>query len=127
MAISFKELLHGHTVIDLTIAQQHNLEELQKRVNVIREAWGKPMIVTSGFRTYQDQMRINPKAKKSAHMEGKAVDFKDDGSLYKFLKEDYEKNGDKSLLVVNGLYMEAGTKGWVHLQYRPTHNRIFNP
>ena len=125
--ISYKELLNGHTIVDLTIAQQQNLQDLQKRVQVIRDAWGKPMIVTSGFRTVQDQARINPKVKSSAHMEGKAVDFKDDGSLYNFLKEDYEKKGNDSLLVVNGLYMEKGTDGWVHLQSRPTLNRIFIP
>ncbi len=126
--ISYKELLHGHAINDLTIKQQQNLQELQTKVNVIRAAWGKPMIVTSGFRSLQDQKRINPKVTNSAHMEGKAVDIQDkDGSLYKWLEEDYKAKGNDSLLVVNGLFMEAGTQGWCHLQSRPTRNRIFQP
>ena len=120
--ITYLELLHDHNVNDLTTAEQHNLEDLLKAVNVIRQAWGKPMTVTSGFRSPQDQARINPKATHSAHLEGKAVDIEDkDGSLYQWTKD------NEALLVQAGLWVEAGTKGWVHYQIRPAHNRFFIP
>jgi hypothetical protein len=124
--ISFTELLHGHVVTDLTIAEQHNLEDLQRKVNIIREAWGKPMTVTSGFRTEQDQLRINPKAPNSAHRSGKAVDIQDtDGSLRNWVL----KNLD--LMQQQGLYMEdfRYTKGWVHFSSQPpkSGHRIFVP
>lgn len=124
--ISFKELLHGHNVSDLTIAQQHNLEELQRRVNIIREAYGKPMTVTSGFRTRLDQERINPKVTKSRHMEGKAVDIYDpDQELQKFLLANVD------LLVSAELWCEdfSATKNWVHFQSEPplSGRRFFKP
>ena len=120
--ITYLELLHGHNVNDLTVAQQHNLEDLLIAVNVIRKAWGLPMTVTSGFRSQQDQARINPKAIHSAHLEGKAVDIEDkDGSLYKWAEE------NETLLESTGLWCEKGTIGWLHLQIRPAHNRFFLP
>lgn len=120
--ITYLELLHGHNVSDLTIAQQHNLEDLLKAINVIREAWGLPMMVTSGFRSQQDQARINPKVTHSAHMEGKAVDIEDkDGSLYKWCTENVP------LLERAGIWIEKGTIGWTHCQIRPAHNRFFIP
>lgn len=119
--ITYLELLHGHNVDDLTVPQQHNLEDLLKAINVIRDAWGKPMTVTSGFRSVQDQARINPKVTNSAHMVGMAVDIADDGSLYKWCE------ANVPLLEKTVLWIEAGTQGWVHFQIRPAHNRFFIP
>lgn len=123
MAISYKELLHGHVINDLSIKEQQNLAELQKVINQLIEiADWHPAIVTSGFRTEQDQLRINPKAPNSAHRLGMAVDILDkDGSKYKWC----ETNQDT--LQTLGLWVEYGTKGWVHLQTRPAKNRIFKP
>ena len=112
MSITFNELLHGHLISDVPIACQHNLEELLKRINVIRDAWGKPMIVTSGFRTQVDQMRINPKAPNSAHTRGQAVDILDEGLLLTaWLKSDGAKLAEDT-----GLWFEEGNKNWVHAQ-----------
>ena len=120
--ITYLELLHGHNVNDLTTVEQHNLEDLLKAINVVRQVWGLPMTVTSGFRSQQDQARINPKATHSAHLEGKAVDIEDkDGSLMKWTIE------NEALLERTGLWVEKGTIGWVHYQIRPAHNRFFIP
>ncbi len=117
MSLSILELLHGHVITDLTIAQQHCLEDLQTKINMIREAWGKPMMVTSGFRTPQDQARINPKVTRSAHMEAKAVDILDEGlELTKWLKETPE--GQQALEDAD-LYCEDGNANWLHAQTRP--------
>ena len=125
--ITMKELLGRLNISDVPIEFQHNLEELLIRINKIRYAWDEPMRVTSGFRTEQDQKRINPKAMRSKHLVGCAVDIADDGSLYKFLQDEprHLENAD--------LYCELGTKGWVHFQskpfgsYKPGGKRWFMP
>ena len=139
MAISLLELLRGHVITDLSIDEQHNLEELQKRINVIREAWGKPMIITSGFRSMQDHLRIYSELAfkrgkpfdqskvpmKSAHLSGSAVDISDpDGSLYEWCHKNIP------LLETTGLWCEMkDDQHRVHFQiYSPkSGNRFFYP
>jgi len=90
-----------------------NLEELLKRANALRNAYGKPMVVTSGLRSDEDQKRVNPKAPKSRHLKGKAMDVKDpNGDLAKWCKENVAK------LEEIGFWMEEPeyTKGWVPFQ-----------
>ena len=103
-----------------------NIVELVARLNVVRLAYDKPMIINSGLRTKADQMRINPKAPNSAHVEGMAADIRDaDGQLKKWLAENME------VLELANLYMEdpKATPTWVHLQTRPPRsgNRTFKP
>lgn len=120
--VTMVEALKGHFISDVPIAQQRALEDLLVRVNLIRTAWNRPMIVTSGYRTAQDQARINPKVKQSAHMIGQAVDISDpEGNLYRYLE------ANVPLLEKAGLWVEAGTHGWVHLQSRKASRRFFIP
>jgi uncharacterized protein YcbK (DUF882 family) len=124
--ITLKELYGGQTAADIPLTTQHNIEELRKRLNIIREAGGKPMLVTSGLRTEQDQKRINPKAMKSKHLLGQAADISDtNGEMQKWLTENEE------LLEVVGLWCEhfSATKTWVHFQIVPPRsgNRFFYP
>lgn len=131
--ISFKELLSGNLITDLSIAQQHNMEDLLVAVNKLRAAWGKPLRVTSGFRTMQDHLRIysqkgiTDKAKipmGSKHLSGLAVDFADpDGSLYAWAY------ANPTLLAEWGIWCEADTKGWLHCQIAPpkSGSRFFKP
>jgi hypothetical protein len=139
MAISLLELLRGHVITDLSIDEQHNLEELQKRINIIREAWGKPMTVTSGFRSMQDHLRIYSELAfkrgqpfdrskvpmKSAHLSGSAVDISDpDGSLYEWCHKNIP------LLEKTELWCEMkDDQHRVHFQIYPpkSGNRFFYP
>ena len=106
---------HGYK---LTEEQERNQVKLHKAINEIRAAWGKPMIVTSGVRSGEDQAKINPKAVKSKHLVGAAIDISDQtGALYKWCQE------NESLLEKNDLYIEAGTVGWVHFQCLPPKSR----
>ena len=121
--ISIKEILGGVPISDVPIAHQHNIEELLRKVNILRSAWGKPMRVTSGYRTEQDHIRIysqkgiTDRSKipmKSQHLIGSAIDiFDPDLSLTKWLKE----NDSKRLVDVE-LYAEEGNSNWVHLQLK---------
>lgn len=139
MTISMRELLTNCNISDVEHKHQINLEDLQKRVNVIRAAWGKPMIVTSGYRTLQDHLRIyseiNAKRRKrgqpplrvpmgSRHMSGEAVDISDpDGKLMEWCK------ANEATLEKAELWMEEGTVGWCHFQIRPPRSgkRFFLP
>lgn len=117
MSISFKELLNGTSIADVPIAHQHNLEDLLIKINVVRTIWAKPMLVSSGYRTWQDHCRIykknNPPAG-SQHLIGCAVDIVDSkGELYSWLQD------NPSILEAADLYCEQGTKGWVHFQVKP--------
>ncbi len=131
--IAYKELLSGHSIADIPIAHQQNLQELCKRLNVLRAAYGEPMTITSGYRTAQDQRRIyNSKGIKdvpmgSAHLSGLAADIADpDGRLKLWLTSTPQ---GITLMQEQGLYGEEGTHGWIHLQFLPpkSNHRWFLP
>jgi hypothetical protein len=126
----------------LTKEQEENQVKLHKAVNELRKIWGKPMIVTSGVRSWEEHVAIYNKVsrptkipKYSSHLTGAACDIWDRGQvLGKFLSQDVEdshKAGKPSLLEKLGLYMESPTVTltWVHLQITPpkSGNRIFLP
>lgn len=109
---------------------EQNLTRLLDAVNKIRKEWGKPLIVTSGYRPghYNKSARG---AKRSAHMTCEAVDFRDpDGEFGKWCLANLK------LLEEAGLYMESPiytheppAKRWIHLQIRApkSGNRVFIP
>lgn len=123
--ITKEEILMGRVKEeDLSPELQENLNTLVEAVNKIRKTWGKPMIVTSGYRTPEINMKITGAAKKSAHMSCQAVDFKDtDNSLGGWCMRNMHK------LTQWGLYLEhpRHTPGWCHLQIRRTRNNPFLP
>lgn len=111
---------------DPTVEQAANLAILLERINKVRKAYGKPMIVTSGLRSNADQQRINPSAPRSKHLMGAAVDIADkDADLYNWARK------NESLLAEIGLWCEDGryTLGWVHFQILPPRSgkRFFIP
>ena len=109
----------------LSKAQEANLERLLKAANEVRKAYGKPMVVSSGYRPAAINAAVGG-AKRSNHMECLAVDFRDtDGSLVLWCLNNL------ALLKSIGFYMEdpRWTKGWVHLQIIAPRSgkRIFIP
>lgn len=111
--ITFNELLGSQNLSDVEIEIQHNLEELHKKINIIRKLWGRPMVVTSGLRTLCDQQRINPKAIRSNHLIGRAVDISDpEKKLQQWVLD------NESLFEACGLWMEdfRYTDSWCHFQ-----------
>lgn len=120
--ISMKEYFGDISLADVPVSHIQNAENLLKKVNVLREAWNKPMIVTSGYRTLQDHLRIYSQKKvpqdkipmSSAHLSGESIDIYDPGLLItKWLKEN-----DSSRLQALDLYCEEGPSNWVHIQTR---------
>jgi uncharacterized protein YcbK (DUF882 family) len=133
--ITIDELLSNQASFDsLDKKVQDNLKELHKRINIVRLAYGKPMIVTSGLRTLKHHLEIYarkgiypPKVPmKSNHLSGRAVDFSDsDGKLKAWVKDNIK------LMEEIGLWLEdfSATKTWCHFQINPpkSGNRFFLP
>lgn len=110
--ISLQELNPHNYPLDAFLTS--NLNDLLGRINVVRTAYAIPMTVSSGLRSMADQMRINPKAPHSKHLTGNAVDIADpDCKLYAWCK------ANQDVLIKANLWLEEGTKGWVHFQNVP--------
>jgi uncharacterized protein YcbK (DUF882 family) len=111
-----------------------NLKELQRRLNIIRAAYGIPMIVTSGLRDIEHHKSIYRRKgieeenipMGSKHLHGQAADIYDpEQKLQKWCLE------NEALLEKAGLYCEhfSVTLTWVHFQSVPPRsgNRFFYP
>lgn len=101
-----------------------NINTIVPKANELLEKFGSYRKVNSGYRTLEDQLRINPKSPKSKHTIGGAVDLEDaDGKLNLFCK-----NNEK-LLVELGLWCEERQGGWQHIQiFAPSSSkRWFKP
>lgn len=123
---SRQEYLKGREVhYPLTEEMEANLIKLMKALNPIREAYGKVLTITSGYRTPAGNAAAGG-AKKSNHMLCLACDFKDtDGKFAAWCLENL------ALLEEHGVYIESPehTKGWLHMQIVPPRsgNRVFIP
>ena len=118
--ITRNEILKGR---ELPKILEPYLDDLLNRLNELRAIWGKPMVITSGYRPPEYNKEIGG-AKNSAHIYAMAADIWDPNKeLAEFLSK------DEKLLEELGFWMEDPkyTRNWVHLQTRPAKNRIFKP
>lgn len=129
--ISKSEILMGRDAQfpkEYTKEVSDNIDRLLIALNKFREAYGKAMTVSSGWRPQSINIAVGG-AKMSNHTVGLACDFKDaDGSLDAFAVE-CDKKG---LLKQWGLWLEHpdNTKGWIHLDCKNRGDRpsnIFRP
>lgn len=133
--ISMNEILKGVKLESLPKEHQDNIKVLLEKVNKIRSAYGKPMSVTSGYRSLEDHLRIYKEKgitdqskipMKSKHLSGEAVDFSDP-------KQELQKwiLANVKILEDAGIYCEdfSATKNWVHCQIVPPKSgkRFFLP
>lgn len=120
--ISRAEILMGRDVeFPLTHGLEANLDSLLLAVNQLRSLYGKPMYVSSGYRPVHFNSDAGG-ASNSAHCLCQAVDFHDPtGELKAWITVE--------ILEQCGLWQEdpARTLTWLHVQVRPTHNRVFIP
>jgi hypothetical protein len=133
--LSLQELLKGKDFNSIPKEHQGNMLELLLRINKIRAAYGKPMTVTSCYRSMQEHLDIykrkgitdtNRIPMQSKHLYGQAVDISDPtGAL------DTWCQNNVVLLEQVGLWLEHPdyTKGWTHFQIVPpkSGNRFFKP
>jgi len=114
-------------------ATRANIFDLYKRVKKLETLMGENFVVTSGYRTVEDHLRIYsekgitdqtqiPMASK--HLKGMAVDILDSRNVIKKRLE-----AKPSLLIDCQLWAEKETDGWCHLQTVPpkSSNRWFYP
>lgn len=137
MSISKKEIIKDYKWEDLSSDIQKNIEQLLEKMNKVRDLYGKPMIITSGLRTKEDQIRIYKEKgitdlskipMKSKHLQGLAVDVYDpSGELNQWCKDNEEK------LREIGVWLEARQGNWQHFQieqygsYTSKKSIFFNP
>jgi len=106
-----------------TLEHIENLTELCTQIlEPTRRNFGKPMIITSGYRSEELCVAIGSKTT-SQHAKGQAADFEmiglDNKSLAKYIKDN---------LVFDQLILEFYTpndpsSGWVHCSYNKDENR----
>jgi uncharacterized protein YcbK (DUF882 family) len=140
MAISLRELLKTADFNTQPKEVQDNLMILLERINKVRQAYNKPMVVTSGLRTMEDHLRIYRQIAErkgipfdqskvpmgSQHLKGAAVDISDPKQeLQKWILNNIQ------LMERLGLWLEdfSATPTWVHFQCHPPRsgNRFFKP
>jgi len=122
--IKMSEILKGGIKLtDLPKEHQSQLSTLLHRMNIVRKRYGKPMIVTSGYRTMADHLRIYRNKgitdmasipMKSKHLDGSAIDIYDpDAVLYKWCK------ANEVFLTQVGVWLEHRQGPWQHFQIKP--------
>lgn len=125
--ISVNQYLMGRAKLEeLSDEQVRNINTLIPKVNELLERYGKPVTMSSGFRSKEDQMRINPKAPNSRHCLGAAIDIADKDHNFRYYCLTHLND-----LIELGLYMEdpVHTPSWLHLQIiaPKSGKRIFIP
>lgn len=101
---------------------EDNLLELSENLEALRAHLGKPIIITSGYRSPSHNERIGG-AKNSQHVLGKAADIKVEGYSPRVVYNMIE------LLIKYGKMKEGGLglyKSWVHYDIRGTKARWNN-
>lgn len=129
MSISKDELLKGRDTQypnDYTQEVSDNLDKLLIPLNQIRDAYGKPMIVNSGWRPPSVNAATPGAATKSKHMIGLAADIADsDNAVMNWVLQNLD------LMQQLGIFCEdfRWTPGWVHFGLGPpaSGKRIFVP
>lgn len=103
-----------------TLVDIYHMQELCTfLLQPIRDAWGKPIKVTSGFRCYALNKAVGG-AVQSVHMRGYAADLKPASGSYKefeefvvnFLKEHPEIRFDQCIRE------RSGNSKWLHIGYK---------
>lgn len=120
---SLSEMTHSGTALRLGIANDPNeaqikdLKRLMDYLDKVREAFGKAIIVTSGFRSPELNDRIGG-SDKSQHMKGQAADIRPhDIKELRLLFATIRKVGGFDQLI----YEEpAGRTPWIHVSIAPT-------
>lgn len=112
--ISVDEYLQGRAKLeDLPDETISNINTLIPKINDLLEKFGEYRKVNSGYRTIEDQKRINPKSMKSRHLTGQAIDISDEnGKFQKWILNNIK------IIEELDLYFEdfSYTKNWVHCQ-----------
>lgn len=116
-------LLKGKKWEDLSPELQVNFNELLEKINLVGDAYGKPLIATSVVRLMSEHLEIYRKKgitdqtkipMKSKHLYALAVDVADaSGEFNMWCKANVE------ILKNIGIWLEVRQGNWQHCQIRP--------
>ena len=129
MHISKDEILMGRDKKypkDYTEQISDNIDQLLIPINKIRDAYGHPMTIASGWRPPAINLSTPGAAPHSKHMIGLAVDIQDkDGSLMKWVLQNLQLMKDLNIYCEDFRYCP----NWVHFGLGPpiSGKRIFIP
>ena len=128
--VSYKEVTHSNQATALKIGNTPNAEQLGNLKLVctnifdkVREHFGKPIGISSGFRSRELNTRIGG-SKSSQHMEGKALDI--DGDIFGGLDNKQIFDYIRKNCTFDQLIWEFGsenTPSWVHVSFNKDGNR----
>lgn len=100
-----------------------NLADLYAKINLVRTKYGKPMIVTAGYRTVEHDLSKG-RSGKSDHCKCKAIDIYDpDRKLAEWVKENQEFIASIPLWIEHLDY----TSNWVHFTTTKKSKLFFIP
>lgn len=112
----YSELLKSETAeennIDNTPKDETTIDNINytiSRLDEIREGYGKPIVVTSGYRCEELNILVGG-VKDSKHKNGLGVDLKWDKELVEYIVE----NGKFDKLIRE----KSGNTKWIHLQFK---------
>jgi hypothetical protein len=123
---TIKELINSTTArvkgIDNTPNEEQtkNLEELIKTLDIIRENFGSPITVTSGFRSWELNNAVGG-SKTSQHSKGQAADLvcKDNMALFNLIIKLKDEGKIAFTQLINEKPQFDNTPSWVHLGVDP--------
>ena len=101
-----------------------NLEELLVKLNHLRTAYGKPLRISSGYRSLALNKAIPGSSRTSQHCLGQAMDI--DGDILGGISNKDIFNFIKDNLEFDQLIWEFGGSSnpdWVHVSLKPSGNR----
>lgn len=101
-----------------------NIIATAERMQIIREKFGKAIMVTSGYRTKAVNIAVGG-SKSSAHLYGLAVDFKANSAkesenrrLWELVKDNIEVLGIDQAILYTRTGKENGSIKWIHVGWR---------
>ena len=120
------ELIHSDTADRLGIDNSptseaiSNLNDLVTNVlDNLRDGWGRPIIVTSGYRCKELNAAVGG-ARNSQHLKGQAADIvSDDFEAFRRFVRRWCKDNDFDQCI----FEHSGCKGWIHISYVECGNR----
>jgi hypothetical protein len=122
--VSLKELTKSESATRFGISNEpteealSNLQKLATHIlQPIRDHFGKPLIITSGYRSPELCVKIGSTTT-SQHTKGQAADFEIGGIANKDLSDWIHQNLDYDQLILEFWKPEDANSGWVHCSFK---------
>ena len=120
MMITLDEILKGQSY---PLEYHENLMDLLKKINLVRDRYDKPMIVTSGYRSRAHELKMG-RSGQSDHCKCKAIDIYDPKKeLAKWVHENQDFIASIPLWIEHTDY----TSNWVHFTTTQKSRLFFIP